>query len=374
MAIACISAFPAMINPGMVSCDLALDSVLARLGIDEKVDRYNLEQTRRVGTVNSRYLKDLDRLAAYRAILFWGDFQHFLNYAQIDLARRERVRRTGEFDRNEFLHNWSGRAFLAGRKDLQRKTIVFGETIYGASGHDLSIRPYSKRLHEFLTNVADVQFRDPLSVALAQQVASGGRIGFGCDCAFLLDADSALPMEEAEKSVSERLPSGKFAVAAFGRSGEEERLAGFATKLAAKMNVELVMMDWLAPKRSRALSVIAENIATVRRARFVVTDTYHLIVTSLRENRPAIGLGWGASRGRTTLDDKKKELLLRSYFGRHLYTFVEDVMNEERNAVGRAVEALKAERQNPIVRTACHAHRKVSEERLGRVLAEVLKG
>ena len=27
MAIACISAFPAMINPGMISCDLALDSV-----------------------------------------------------------------------------------------------------------------------------------------------------------------------------------------------------------------------------------------------------------------------------------------------------------------------------------------------------------
>jgi len=374
MAIACISAFPAMINPGMVSCDLALDSVLGRLGIDEKVDRYNLEQARRVGTVNSRHLRDLDRLAPYRAILFWGDFQHFLNYAQIDLARRELTRRGGKFDRNEFLRTWSARAFLSGRKDLQGRTIVFGETIYGTSGHDLSIRPYSEPLREFLTNAVDVQFRDPLSAAMAQQIAPEGRIGFGCDCAFLLDADDALPMKRAEKTVGERLPAGSFAVAAFGRSGEDERLAGFAAKLAAKMEVELVAMDWLAPRRSRAVSIIAENIATVRRARFVITDTYHLIVTALRENRPVMGLGWGASRGRTTLDDKKKELLLRGYFGRHLYTFVEDVVNEENKAVRRAAEALKSEQRSPIVRVARRAHRRESEKRLGRALAEILEG
>lgn len=373
MAIACISAFPAMINPGMISCDLALDSVLARLGIDEKVDRFNFEQTRRVGTVNSRYLKDLDRLDPYRAIIFWGDFQHFLNYAVLDLSRRERTRRREKFERNAFLNQWSARAFLNGRRDLQDKTIVFGETIYGLSGMDLAVTPYQRPLRQFLTNVVDVQFRDPLSVTMAKQLAPDGRIGFGCDCAFLLDADAVLPMPKVSRAVAKRLPTKKFAVAAFGRSDEDERLAAFAQKLAERAGVELVSMNWLAPQRYRALSTIAENIAIVRQARFVVTDIYHLIVTTLRENRPVLGLGWGASAGRTTLDDKKKELLLRSYFGRHLYTFVEDVIDDEKDALNRAANNLHSESQNRIVRSACQKHRARSEAHFGEALKKLLE-
>ena len=372
MAIACISAFPAMINPGMVSCDLALDSVLARLGIEEKVDRFNFEQTRRVGSVNSRYLKDLDRLEDYRAIIFWGDFQHFLNYAALDLSRRERTRRGAKFERNKFLTEWAGRAFFSGRRSLQARTIVFGETIYGLSGVDLAVTPYQRPLRQFLTNVADVQLRDPLSVAMAQQIAPDGRIGFGCDCAFLLDADKVLPMKKANSAVEKRLPKKKFAVAAFGRSDEDERLTEFARKLADMAGIELVSMNWLAPGRYRAINTIADNIAIVRQAQFVVTDIYHLIVTTLRENRPVLGLGWGASHGRTTLDDKKKELLLRSYFGRHLYSFIEDVVAEERKALDRAAGSLRSESQHRVVRSACRKHRALSEARLGEALKRIL--
>ena len=372
MAIACISAFPAMINPGMVSCDLALDSVLARLGIDDKVDRFNFEQTRRVGSVNSRHLKDLGRLEEYRAIIFWGDFQHFLNYAVLDLSRRERTRYGQKFDRGQFLTNWASRAFLTGRRDLQARTIVFGETIYGLSGIDLAVTPYQRPLRRFLTNVADIQLRDPLSVAMATQIAPASRVGFGCDCAFLLDADKVLPMSKAENAVAKRLPKKKFAVAAFGRSDEDERLMAFAQKLADKAGFELVSMNWLAPNRYRAINTIAENIATVRQAQFVMTDIYHLIVTTLRENRPVLGLGWGASQGRTTLDDKKKELLLRSYFGRHLYTFVEDVIAREAESLDRAAKNLLSEGQHRIVRSACRKHRIQSEARLGEALKKVL--
>lgn len=372
MAIACISAFPAMINPGMVSCDLALDSVLARLGIDDKVDRFNFEQTRRVGSVNSRHLKDLGRLEEYRAIIFWGDFQHFLNYAVLDLSRRERTRYGQKFDRGQFLTNWASRAFLTGRRDLQARTIVFGETIYGLSGIDLAVTPYQRPLRRFLTNVTDIQLRDPLSVAMATQIAPASRVGFGCDCAFLLDADKVLPMSKAENAVGKRLPKKKFAVAAFGRSDEDERLMAFAQKLADKAGFELVSMNWLAPNRYRAINTIAENIATVRQAQFVMTDIYHLIVTTLRENRPVLGLGWGASQGRTTLDDKKKELLLRSYFGRHLYTFVEDVIAREAESLDRAAKNLLSEGQHRIVRSACRKHRIQSEERLGEALKKIL--
>ena len=372
MAIACISAFPAMINPGMVSCDLALDSVLARLGIEEKVDRFNFEQPRRVGSVNSRYLKDLARLEEYRAIVFWGDFQHFLNYAVLDLSRRERTRKGQKFERHQFLNDWAARAFLSGRRDLQARTIVFGETIYGLSGIDLAVTPYQRPLRQFLTNVADIQLRDPLSVAMAQQIAPAGRVGFGCDCAFLLDADKVLPMSKAENAVAKRLPKKKLAVAAFGRSDEDERLMSFAQKLADKAGIELVSMNWLAPNRYRAINTIAENIAIVRQAQFVMTDIYHLIVTTLRENRPVLGLGWGASHGRTTLDDKKKELLLRSYFGRHLYTFVEDVIAREAESLDRAAKNLLSEGQHRIVRSACRKHRIQSEARLGEALKKVL--
>lgn len=372
MAIACISAFPAMINPGMISCDLALDSVLARLGIDEKVDRFNLEQARRVGTLNSRYLTDLDRLERYRAIIFWGDFQHFLNYAALDLSRRERTRRGVKFDRNKFLTEWSSRAFLSGRRKLQERTIVFGETIYGTSGVDLAVFPYQKPLRQFLTNVVDVQFRDPLSVAMGKQIAPDGRISFGCDCAFLLDADAVLPMKAVRRGLAKRLPSKRFAVAAFGRSDEDERLGAFAQKLADAAGIELVSMNWLAPNRHRALKTIAENIAIVREAQFVVTDIYHLIVTTLREGRAVAGLGWGASHGRTTLDDKKKELLLRTYFGRHLYTFIEEIIDDEKKALDRAVNGLRSELQHRIVRSACLKHRTRSEAHLGEVLKKIL--
>lgn len=372
MAIACISAFPAMINPGMISCDLALDSVLARLGIDEKVDRFNVEQARRVGSIHSRYLRDLDQLAGYRAIVFWGDFQHFLGYAAFDLSRRERTRYGQKFDRSRFLTNWASRAFLTGRRDLQARTIVFGETIYGLSGMDLSVIPYQKPLRQFLTNVVDVQLRDPLSVSMAQQIAPAGRIGFGCDCALLLDADKLLPMTKAGSAAAKRLPKKKFAVAAFGRSDEDDRLTAFAGKLAERAGVELVTINWLAPSRYRALTTIAENIAIVQQAQFVVTDIYHLIVTTLRENRPVLGMGWGASHGRTTLDDKKKELLLRGYFGRHLYTFVEDVIAGEEEALERAAKNLESEARHRIVRAACRKHRLHSEARFGEALNKIL--
>ena len=144
--------------------------------------------------------------------------------------------------------------------------------------------------------------------------------------------------------------------------------------LAEKMGVDLVPIRWLAPQRFRALNVIAENIAILRRAQFVVTDVYHLIVTALRENRAVIGLGWGASQGRTTLADKKKELLLRSYFGSHLYVFIEDVINKEAEALERAMNGLHVELRSLVVRKVCHNHRTISEARLGRALAQVLAG
>ncbi len=249
---------------------------------------------------------------------------------------------------------------------------MFGETIYGTSGIDLSVTPYQKALREFLANVVDIQFRDPLSVAMGQQLAPNGRIGFGCDCAFLLDADAVLPMKAISRGLAKRLPAKKFAVAAFGRSDEDERLGAFAQKLADAAGVELVTMNWLAPKRYRAIATIAENIAMVREAQFVVTDIYHLIVTALREGRAVAGLGWGASHGRTTLDDKKKELLLRSYFGRHLYSYVEDVVADEKKALDRAVNGLRAEMKTRVVRFACHKHRTLSEARLGASLKKIL--
>lgn len=371
MAIACISAFPAMINPGMVSCDLALHSVLTRLGIETRVDRFNFEQTRQIGSIESRYLRDIGDLSDYAAILFWGDFQHFANYARLDLTRRQRARTRGRMDAPRFFKTYVERAFLLGRTDLQRKTILFGETVYGMSAADLAIPGFAAACTNLFARAAHIQFRDPLSVALAQQLAPTARIRFGCDCAFMLDADSTLPMEAAKAGMAD-LPA-RYVACALGRSGENRRLGEFAGNLARRHGVELVTFDWLKPPPSAPLAAIARNIAIVRGADFVVTDIYHLIVTTLREGRPVVGLGWGASRGRTTLDDKKKELLLRSYFGRQFYTFIEDVIENEGKAMQNALLAVRSEMEVGLVARSCRQHRTMSERRLSVVLKRLLK-
>jgi hypothetical protein len=134
-----------------------------------------------------------------------------------------------------------------------------------------------------------------------------------------------------------------------------------------------VPIDWLEPKPARAIDTIARNTALVRGAHFVVTDIYHLIVTALREGRPVAALGWGASRGRTTLDDKKKELLLRSYFGRHLYVFIEETIEDEKAAVDRAARALRQELKDGIVVDHCRRHRDQSERRFAAALKRLVR-
>ena len=327
-------------NPGMISSDLALDSVLSRAKVGVQLDRFTLEGADAMGSLEYRQLTDVGMLDDYSAIIFWGDFQHDINFAGQDLLRR--ARRKGEVDPRQFVEQWLQLMFLAEKPELQRKSICFGETLYGLSSLELGMLSYGRVLRRFLAAAADVQFRDPISTALAQQLAPSGRIGFGCDCAFLLDANSSVLGPAIAAAAGGSRP---YIATAFGRSGIDEQQQAFAKQLAEGTGCDLVALNWLRPAPDRALDSLAENISLVRGAQFVVTDIYHLAVTTIREGRPVLAMGWGSSRGTTTLADKKKELLMRSHFGSHLYVFLEAVQRGSKESVTQALEAVRIEQR-----------------------------
>jgi hypothetical protein len=93
------------------------------------------------------------------------------------------------------------------------------------------------------------------------------------------------------------------------------------------------------------LKGLERKLSVIRGAKFVITDTYHLAISALREGVPALCIGWGAQGIEGSLSDKKKEIFFQQSMLRPNYLFVEQVfeaMRSDTSTVNLARTALKA--------------------------------
>jgi hypothetical protein len=119
----------------------------------------------------------------------------------------------------------------------------------------------------------------------------------------------------------------KYILCSFGRSGASWLLKGFADLVAKKAGMKLINMNWL---EGSGFASLQKKISWIRSAQFVITDTYHLAVSSLREGTPAICIGRGSIGVETTLSDKKKELFFQQCFLATSYLYLERISESAR--------------------------------------------
>ncbi len=324
---AAICAFPCSLNSGMLSVDLAVTTFFRKHLPQARLTLCNAEEPVDIRFRNYRLVHELyrspEQLRGYDRILFWGDFLHWQPYAAADWTGRVRVRYP-EITQQQAIDLWYKLFLLESESALlHEKTLIFGSTLYGSNGEEWGDTRYREALTALYRSAPLVLQRDALSAAFVDTITESSRSALGCDCALLLDADDALPMQWAAESIRAELPE-RYVACGLGRSGHQGELLSFANTVARECKLPLVNIDWL--HSLYGLDALAGRIALIRRAELVITDIYHMSVTAWREKVTVIGIGKAVSYGRTTLDDKKKEVFFRQIMASHLYCYVEDIL------------------------------------------------
>lgn len=323
---AAICADPSGLNPGMLSVDLALDSVFRALPGRNALTYFNPKRARSVPgkkeSIEYQLLDSPQDLERYGGVLYWGDFGQWLPFAHWDWLYENPLALAGQTSL-QLLERWYSLYLLEQHAHkFHDRLIVFGGTFYGMTAQHLSDARYRTALTSLFGAARLVAPRDSVSASLVPQLVPRHPYVLGCDGALLLDADAALPMDRAQEFVADTVPN-RYVVCFFGRSGMDATLLRFAEAVAARLQLPLVVLDWLG--QPEGLDGLAFKLAVVRQASAVITDTYHLAVSGWREGVPVIGVGRAQSRGTGTLDDKKKELFFRQILAADFYVYAEDI-------------------------------------------------
>jgi len=339
-------------NPGMHCVDLALDAVLRRHGIRPELDRrvlYTPEELHRRGIGGSpdgyglplayrTFRQSPLALAEADTILFWGDFLHSRHYRQAVAVLM--VRSGLEASPEAALQYFDRNIFLAGLPpEVLERTVVFGSCLLTDLGVPEPDREYESLLSRLLSAARHVETRDALS---AQRVAdirrSSGVSHLGVDCALLLRPSECV--ELAGLGIRTLEPERNRDIGVFFARTQENPalLLGLAERIGKKVGAPLSWLPWFpapAPTEEAArgrwptlgegtsAGSLSRSLGALLRCRAVVTDVYHLSVLAWNCGIPAVCVGRGASRFRTSVSDKKKEIFHLMYGIDRLYTFAE---------------------------------------------------
>ncbi len=374
---AAICAHPYGLNPGMLSVDLALTCLLLEVGGDMELTLFDPKQPLRIEgkqcALRYQGLQTPAELERFDCLIYWGDFFHWLRYAHWDWLLHHPQSELG-YSAQDLVDQWYRVFLLEHQLDrFQNKIIVFGGTLYGLTAEDFSDDRYRGALTSLYNAAQLVAPRDFVSANFVNQIAPRHGYTLGCDCAFFLDPDAILPMEDASQFVAGKLQE-KFIVCSFGRSGEKEHLLRFTHALADRLGIKVVLLDWLG--EPEGLDGLAIKLAVLRKAVLVVTDTYHFSISGWREDIPVIGVGHARSRARGTLDDKKKELFFRQILAADYYLYVEDIvaaMSDDadlQEMVSNTLGALENTAALGLIKRNLHAHITAAKK----LLIEALSG
>jgi hypothetical protein len=327
MKIALICAQPAGTNTGMISVDLAFNSLkLENVSVTRFCSWKSISKKEPLGLEYTE-LNTIDQLETFDKIIYWGDFLHWLEYFQKDWFNKT-VNQNSTVTFNEAADTWYQLYLLENRPDLQKKTIIFGNTFYGLNSKALSDSRYLSAIKSLYTNCQISMNRDILSTNFVKQLTNGNT-EFGCDCSLLLDS--------LEYGIDSTIDQDYF-LYSFGRSGENELLINFVNDLGKKIKKTPIELKWLT--KGTGVGNLIECLKKIKKSSFVITDIYHCAVNSNRENIKTICVGNGSSRVTDTLSDKKKEIFYRQHFQDRNYFYTEAIKKNYEEELDRIVEIL----------------------------------
>jgi Polysaccharide pyruvyl transferase len=320
--IAVLCAYPAGLNPGMLSVDFALDDILTKFADQIVFDRYCIEAPIKIsgpnGVISYFHLQNIDQLSDYDSIIFWGDFLHWIGYGNQDFLNRQKKRHPA-IESSKILDSWFELCLLEKSKSLQERSIIFGSTIYGLNSNQLVDKRYLQNLSFLYSHAKLVLLRDSLSASFAKQITGKNDNFFGCDCAFFLDTSSWKSTDTIGQP---------YILCSFGRSEASLMLQAFTNLLGSFARIKVVNIDWL---DNTGFDGLKTKIALVKHANLIITDIYHLSVTALREDKQVICIGRGAQTICSSLSDKKKEILFYQSMLANNYLFFEEIHKSMQN-------------------------------------------
>jgi hypothetical protein len=351
--IAAICATPRELNTGMRLVDLALKRILDQADLLESTDFFcfDVPDYLREDPSGIRYRSILDaaNLDAYDAIIIWGDFiitRKYLETLALSLSRSRKL--PPETVRDALLQRVLLRDF---KPEALSRVIVFGQNIFLDKSAIFSDEPYLTALRKLLTHARVARLRDPISAYCASNLTGlpPGRFA-GVDAALLVGLLAPPPAAAFDGEVSSSQRVGLF----FDRTGRSlATRTALALGMRLKGRFEPVWIPWFPPLKNPSLIdralfgirqaarpvEIGDYLAEVRRCRFIVTDAYHLCLTAWAQGVPAIAIGRGAQKFKSTVSDKKKEIL---YLANHLdemYLFCDNPLsNIFRRRIGKALD------------------------------------
>ena len=368
--IAVLTATPNGINPGMLAGEAAALAFLYRAGLLENATFFRIVslEERIQASENSKSviqacdigikhhkLHDPNLLDEYIP-LFWGDFLHMRRYIKAI---------SGHCSTLEARH----RAVLlleGGKNSTLESAISYGTSFLFNSTSDYAATDYGPALARFLELVSHIQMRDAVSSAMVSNYRWGANEPCGIDPVQLISIPA---VEDFILSGIESTPMVDRALVFFARAQHcEENLIAFVAGLTEALGTSCHWLPWgdqlSFPFMQREKwpwhtlgfhsdpfiqGVLAPLLGAIRNSRFVVTDTYHVAVSSWAMGVPAVvvtGTYHNAERAGKEVDlrtrlDKRTVLLAQDGL---LDFCIDPVLLADRNqsaVIQRLAEVLK---------------------------------
>lgn len=307
--LAIFTATPNGVNPGMLAGEAVAKSFFVRAGLLGDVEFFkllsiadhvnNLENIKNICAscdfgINFNIFTSDNRIDDYKSI-FWGDFQHMRRYIKaisknnpvIESAYRKIILLEGA--KNSTIEN----------------AISYGTSILFNSTSEYLDLDYGVALERFLSKVSHIQMRDSVSSCVVTNYRRQPSEPCGIDPVQLL---SIPEIEENILLGFERTPTINRALVFFARAQHcENDTVEFLSELNNALGTSCHWLSWgdqfsfpfmqrqKWPWQTLALNpdpfgrgVLAPLLAAIRNSKFVVTDTYHLAVSSWAMGVPAV--------------------------------------------------------------------------------------
>lgn len=316
MKISVVCAYPDHGNPGMISVDFAAKQLFERVG-GSSVLFWNFSRPIELAfsqnnSICYQKLDDLSALDDSDAIVFWGDFIHWIGWAKQDLLWESEIF-GAPIRSSELVDKWYKLFLLEKRPDLISRSIIFGTTLYLISPSELSDKRYAAALAELYNGSKLVMMRDAISTSIVSLVSRSTRVEIGLDPAFLLDQSSLNTYKDCTiQSMTNGIRSTSVVIGyAFGRSSSSKLLLSVLKSLLSFYpGSEELCIHWFDRSGQYSPEMLVNKVA---QSTFIITDIYHCAVTALRNHIPVICFGHASQSPTGTLSDKKKEILFQQY-------------------------------------------------------------
>ncbi len=295
------------VNCGMYSVDLSAIEFFGRIGLDVNLfcPLNNPEsEEHRQKSMGVQYLSDASQLDSYDCVVYWGDFTTNLHYGTRGYSFREQKFGVAKSEQEAFA-NWAAKHI--GKKPAGQVCVSVSQNFQTLIDGQIKSMPDYPQM--FADRFDYVFPRDPVSLQAITALMPddwSGKAAQGIDIAHLV---SSIRKDSFPSNIKTQ---GYFACF-FHRSGLKNVGNVIASVSKATGLLPVYLDRWLKAPESASEDIYNRNIAVIKQAEFLISDTYHVCVNGMNCRVPVVGVGKDQKRMTGTVGDFKKQTLFEMH-------------------------------------------------------------